>query len=47
MPDRTVTFSELANEDLIEVGAGRPRSVLDQYPALPILRVADVLDGED
>jgi type I restriction enzyme, S subunit len=45
MPDRTVSFSELASESLIEVGAGRPRSVLDQYPSLPILRVADVLDG--
>jgi type I restriction enzyme, S subunit len=45
MSDRTVSFSELASEDLIEVGAGRPRSVLDQYPSLPILRVADVLDG--
>lgn len=46
MPDRTVTFSELASENLIEVGAGRPRSVVDQYPTLPILRVADVLDGK-
>jgi type I restriction enzyme S subunit len=45
MSDRTVSFSELASENLIEVGAGRPRSVLDQYPSLPILRVADVLDG--
>jgi type I restriction enzyme S subunit len=45
MPDRIVTFSELASESLIEVGAGRPRSVLDQYPSIPILRVADVLDG--
>ena len=45
MPDRTVTFSELASESLIEVGAGRPRSVLAQYPSLPILRVVDVLDG--
>lgn len=46
MFDRTVSFSELARESLIEVGAGRPRSVLDQYPSLPILRVADVLDGK-
>jgi type I restriction enzyme, S subunit len=45
MSDRTVSFSELAGESLIEVGAGRPRSVLDQYPSIPILRVADVLDG--
>jgi type I restriction enzyme, S subunit len=45
MSDRTVSFSELASENLIEVGAGRPRSVLDQYPSIPILRVADVLDG--
>jgi type I restriction enzyme, S subunit len=45
MSDRTVSFSELISESLIEVGAGRPRSVLDQYPSIPILRVADVLDG--
>jgi type I restriction enzyme S subunit len=45
MSDRIVSFSELASEGLIEVGAGRPRSVLDLYPSLPILRVADVLDG--
>ncbi len=45
MSDRTVSFSELASESLIEVGAGRPRSVLDEYPSIPILRVADVLDG--
>jgi type I restriction enzyme, S subunit len=45
MSDRTASFSELASEGLIEVGAGRPRSVLDQYPSMPILRVADVLDG--
>ena len=45
MSDRTVSFSELASESLIEVGAGRPRTVLNQYPSLPILRVADVLDG--
>jgi len=46
MSDRTVTFSELASENLLEFGAGRPRSVLsDQYLSLPILRVADVLDG--
>ena len=45
MSDRTVSFSKLASESLIEVGAGRPRSVLDEYPSIPILRVADVLDG--
>ena len=45
MSDQTVSFSKLASESLIEVGAGRPRSVLDQYPSIPILRVADVLDG--
>lgn len=45
MSERTVSFSELISESLIEVGAGRPRSVLDQYPSIPILRVADVLDG--
>lgn len=45
MSDRTVSFSELESQSLIEVGAGRPRSVLDQYPSIPILRVADVLDG--
>jgi type I restriction enzyme S subunit len=45
MSDQTVSFSELASKSLIEVGAGRPRTVLEQYPSLPILRVADVLDG--
>ena len=45
MSDQTVSFSELESQGLIEVGAGRPRSVLDQYPSIPILRVADVLDG--
>lgn len=45
MSDRTVTFFELGREGLIEVGAGRPRSVTGQYPSIPILRVADVLDG--
>ncbi len=45
MSDRTVTFSELASQSLIEVGAGRPRSVVDQFPSIPILRVADVADG--
>jgi type I restriction enzyme S subunit len=46
MAERAVTFSELARENLLEIGAGRPRSVdLERYP-LPILRVADVLDGK-
>lgn len=46
MSDRTVTFSELVDDNLLEIGAGRPRSAgLDRYP-LPILRVADVLDGK-
>jgi type I restriction enzyme, S subunit len=45
MSDQIVTFSKLASENLIEVGAGRPRSVQEQYPSIPILRVADVLDG--
>ncbi|MFF5167236.1 restriction endonuclease subunit S [[Kitasatospora] papulosa] len=43
MFERTVKFSELVNDSLLEVGAGRPRSVT--YP-LPILKVADVLDGK-
>lgn len=47
MSDRIVTLSQLEKENLLEIGAGRPRSVLsDQYPPLPILRVADVLDGK-
>lgn len=45
MPDQVVALSELTHKNLIEVGAGRPRSVLIEYPELPILRVADVLDG--
>jgi type I restriction enzyme S subunit len=45
MSDRIVKLSDLADENLLEIGAGRPRSAgLDRYP-LPILRVADVLDG--
>ncbi|MEU8279244.1 restriction endonuclease subunit S [Microbispora bryophytorum] len=40
---RTATFSELVGENLLEIGAGRPRSVSSN---LPILRVADVLDGK-
>lgn len=42
MTERTVKFSSLVSESLLEIGAGRPRSV---DPELPILRVADVLDG--
>ncbi|MGW1667088.1 restriction endonuclease subunit S, partial [Streptomyces microflavus] len=46
MSERTVKLSELVGENLLEIGAGRPRSVdLDRYP-LPILKVADVLDGK-
>ncbi|MEU6021127.1 restriction endonuclease subunit S [Micromonospora sp. NPDC047134] len=45
MPDYTTTFSELVNENLIEIGAGRPRTVNVNGHDLPILRVADVLDG--
>ncbi|RKF27906.1 restriction endonuclease subunit S [Micromonospora globbae] len=45
MPDRTTTFSELVGEHLIEIGAGRPRTVNTNGHDLPILRVADVLDG--
>ncbi|MEU5482822.1 hypothetical protein [Streptomyces mirabilis] len=46
MTERVVALSELVDEGLLEVGAGRPRSVdLDRFP-LPILRVADVLDGK-
>ncbi|MFG1866201.1 restriction endonuclease subunit S [Microbispora bryophytorum] len=40
---RTATFSELVGDNLLEIGAGRPRSVSSN---LPILRVADVLDGK-
>ncbi|MFD4276186.1 restriction endonuclease subunit S [Streptomyces cyaneofuscatus] len=43
MAERMVSLAELVDEKQIEVGAGRPRSV-DQE--LPILRVADVLDGK-
>lgn len=39
----TAIFSELVGENLLEIGAGRPRSVNSD---LPILRVADVLDGK-
>ncbi|GAA3550334.1 hypothetical protein GCM10022419_033210 [Nonomuraea rosea] len=43
LSSRRYTFSELVDENLIEVGAGRPRSVSSE---LAILRVADVLDGK-
>ena len=47
MSDRTVSFSELEIGNFLELGAGRPRSVLsDGYPHLSILRVGDVLDGK-
>lgn len=42
MKQRTVTLGELAAEGALEIGAGRPRS---EDPSLPVLRVADVLDG--
>lgn len=46
MSERIVAFSELAGSNLLEIGAGRPRSAgLDRFP-LPILRVADVADGK-
>jgi type I restriction enzyme S subunit len=45
MSDRTTTFAELISEELIEIGAGRPRTVSLNGHDLPILRVADVLDG--
>lgn len=40
------TLAELDADGLIEIGAGRPRTVHEQYPSIPILRVADVLDGK-
>lgn len=42
MASRRLRFGELVNENLLEIGAGRPRSEEEQ---LPVLRVADVLDG--
>ncbi|MGK5446391.1 restriction endonuclease subunit S [Streptomyces radiopugnans] len=45
MAEQTVSLAELVAEDQIEVGAGRPRSVNKNRDPLPILRVADVLDG--
>lgn len=40
-----VSFADLVNANVLEVGAGRPRSAgLDRFP-LPILRVADVAEG--
>jgi type I restriction enzyme S subunit len=45
MSEHVVAFSDLARANLLEVGAGRPRSAgLDRFP-LPILRVADVAEG--
>ncbi|MFG2830559.1 hypothetical protein ACGFWI_24335 [Streptomyces sp. NPDC048434] len=46
MADRTASLAELVDENQIEVGAGRPRSVNQDGDPLPILRVADVLDGK-
>ncbi|MFF2849667.1 restriction endonuclease subunit S [Streptomyces sp. NPDC058001] len=46
MAERTVSLAELVDENQIEVGAGRPRSVAQDQGILPILRVADVLDGK-
>ncbi|MDI9883851.1 hypothetical protein QMZ92_05420 [Streptomyces sp. HNM0645] len=46
MAERTVSLAELVDENQIEVGAGRPRSVNQDRDPLPILRVADVLDGK-
>ncbi|MFV2084243.1 restriction endonuclease subunit S [Micromonospora sp. LOL_021] len=46
MSDRTVTFSEMVKEHLIEIGAGRPRTVNINGQNFPILRVANVLDGK-
>ncbi|GAA3450545.1 restriction endonuclease subunit S [Dactylosporangium matsuzakiense] len=45
MPDFTTTFSKLVSEQMIEIGAGRPRTVSLNGHDLPVLRVADVLDG--
>lgn len=45
MSEDVVSFSDLVRANLLEVGAGRPRSAgLDRLP-LPILRVADVAEG--
>lgn len=46
MAERAVSLAELVDENQIEVGAGRPRSVNQDQGPLPILRVADVLDGK-
>ncbi|WP_043163409.1 restriction endonuclease subunit S, partial [Salinispora tropica] len=45
MPDFVTTFSNLVSEQMIEIGAGRPRTVSLNGHDLPVLRVADVLDG--
>jgi type I restriction enzyme, S subunit len=45
MPDCTTTFSKLVSEQMIEIGAGRPRTVSLNGHDLPVMRVADVLDG--
>ncbi len=46
MAERTLSLGELVDQFQIEVGAGRPRSVPQQMGPIPILRVADVLDGK-
>ncbi|EHN75451.1 putative specificity protein s [Streptomyces coelicoflavus ZG0656] len=46
MFDRTVSLSELVADGQIEIGAGRPRSVNANGFDLPVLKVADVLDGK-
>lgn len=42
MGNRIVTFDELAGDNVLEIGAGRPRS---EGTELPVLKVADVLEG--
>lgn len=42
MAKRTVKFADLVDDKVLEIGAGRPRSA---GMHLPVLRVADVLDG--
>lgn len=42
MSSRSARLSELVDRNVLEIGAGRPRS---EAAYLPVLRVADVLDG--
>lgn len=45
MGEKDISFAELSCAGLLGIGAGRPRSAgLDRFP-LPILRVADVVEG--